>query len=141
VKINITSTISIDESEIRETFVRSTGPGGQHVNKVSTAVQLRFDVFRTRSLSPDVRRRLTDIAGRRVSGAGVLIINAQRFRSREQNRKDALDRLAVLIRRAAERPRRRLPTRPSPSSRRLRMATKRHRSELKRHRGRPGPED
>jgi len=141
VKIHITSTIAIDESEIRETFVRSTGPGGQHVNKVSTAVQLRFDVARTHSLPRGIRRRLMDIAGRRISRDGVLIINAQRFRSREQNRKDALDRLAVLIRQAAERPRRRLPTRPPPSSSRLRLAAKRHRSGLKRRRQRPGPED
>jgi ribosome-associated protein len=140
-KISITSTIAIDESEIRESFVRSTGPGGQHVNKVSTAVQLRFDVARTRSMSAAIRRRLMDIAGNRISGDGILIINAQRFRSREQNRKDAIDRLAALIRQAAVKRRRRLPTRPSASSGRRRLATKRHRSDLKRRRRPPGPED
>ncbi len=136
--IEITPSIAINENEIKEVFVRSSGPGGQHVNKVSTTVQLRFDAAGSPNLPDMVRRRLTALAGRRMSAKGVLIITAGRFRGREQNRKDAVDRLIRLIRQATETPKRRRPTRPSQASRRRRLASKRHRSDLKRRRGTPG---
>ncbi len=132
-KIRITGEISIDEDEIRLDFIRSSGPGGQKVNKVSTAVQLRYDVKRS-SLPSGVRERLLRIAGRRVSSDGVLIIDARRFRTQGRNRKDALDRLVGLIRKAAEAPKVRRRTRPSPEARRRRLEAKRRRSEIKRMR-------
>ena len=139
--IRITPAIAIDKNEIREVFIRSSGPGGQHVNKASTAVQLRFDAARSPSLPNSVRQRLMDLAGSRMSANGILVIDARRFRSREQNRKDALDRLVRLIRRAAEKPRRRRPTRLPPTAKRQRLAAKRHRSMVKRRRRSPGPDD
>ena len=101
----ITPTLSIDEDDIQEEFIRASGPGGQNVNKVATAVQLRFDVSGSTSLPDDVRARLTRLAGRRITKEGVLIIRAHRFRTQEQNRRDALERLIGLIRSAAEKPR------------------------------------
>ena len=138
--IKITPSIAIGEKEITEVFVRSAGPGGQHVNKVSTAVQLRFDAAGSPSLPRDTKMRLLRMAGSRLTENGELIIRAQRFRSREQNRKDALERLLALIRKAAEKPRQRIPTRPSRASRQRRMADKRHRAAVKRHRHPPGSE-
>ena len=138
--IHITPSIAIDEKEITEVFVRSAGPGGQHVNKVSTAVQLRFDVAGSPSLSADTKKRLLQMAGSRLTESGLLIIHAQRFRSREQNRKDAQERLRFLIRKAAEVPKHRIPTRPSRASRQRRMADKRHRAAIKRCRRPPGSE-
>lgn len=140
-KIAVTPTIAIDDRDIRERFVHSGGPGGQHVNKVATAVQLRFDVAGNRSLPPEVRRRLTVLAANRISGDGVLTIDARRFRSREQNRRDALERLTALIRKAAAGRKDRVPTRPSASAARKRLAAKRQRSLLKRARRHPRPED
>src|SRR5947199_6188293 len=102
--IRITDTISLDDSEIEESFVRSSRPGGQNVNKLATAVQLRFDVRRSPSLPERVRERLERLAGRRLTGDGVLVITAQRHRTQERNREDALERLLDLIRRAAEPP-------------------------------------
>ena len=96
--IRITDSIEIDESEIQEDFIRSSGPGGQNVNKVATAVKLRFDAAASPSLSPEILRRLALLAGRRMTQAGVLIIHSQRFRSQERNRQDALDRLIRLLR-------------------------------------------
>ena len=140
--IRVTETILLDESEIRERFLRSSGPGGQNVNKVSTAVQLRFDVRNSRSLPDDVRERLVRLAGRRMTGEGVLIIEARRFRTQERNRQDARDRLIALVRKAAEPVAPRRKTRPTGESRKRRLASKRRRSELKKTRRRvPVPEN
>jgi ribosome-associated protein len=132
--IRITRSISIDESEITESFVRSSGPGGQNVNKVATAVQLRFDVVHSPSLPEDVRERLMKLAGRRVTEDGELVIDARRYRTQARNREDALERLVALIKRAAVRPRKRRPTKPSHVARQKRLDRKRQRSETKRRR-------
>jgi ribosome-associated protein len=134
--IRITDTIFLDESEIQLEFIRASGPGGQNVNKVSTAVQLRFNAAGSSSLSDGVRIRLKQIAGRRMTAEGMLIIKANRFRSQEQNRQDAVHRLVSLIQRAAEKPKHRRPTKPTAASTRRRLATKRRRSETK-HRRKP----
>ena len=139
--IRITDSISLDEREIEENFVRSTGPGGQNVNKLSTAVQLRFDVRRSPSLLPAVRARLERLAGRRLTTEGVLIITAQRHRTQERNRQEARERLVDLIRRAAEPPKPRHPTRPTLGSKRRRLEGKTRRSRLKRLRGAKPTED
>jgi len=130
--IRITPDISIREAELKLDFIRASGPGGQNVNKVATAVQLRFDVFRSPSLPEDVRRRLVRIAGKRVSKEGVLLIDARRFRTQERNRQDAVERLVQWIRRATEKPKMRIKTRPTLSSRERRLEGKRQRSETKR---------
>ncbi len=135
--LQITPTIALADSEIQEEFIRAAGPGGQNVNKVATAVQLRFDVAHSPSLPDDVRDRLTRLAGRRLSTAGVLTIEARRYRTQARNRQDALDRLADLIRRAAQPPKPRVKTAPSRASIRRRLATKRHRSQLKQLRQSP----
>lgn len=123
--------LAIDERELRETFVRASGPGGQNVNKVATAVQLRFDVRRSPSLPAAVRERLRRLAGRRITAEGVLVIDARRFRTREQNRQDARRRLCALVRRAATVPSLRRPTRPSRTARQQRLDAKRRRGRLK----------
>ncbi len=128
--IEITPAITLDESEIEEKFVRTSGPGGQHVNKVSTAVQLRFNV-RQSSLPEEVRQRLMYLAGRRMSNDGVLIIEASRHRSQKKNREDALKRLVELIRKAAARPKKRRKTRPGRAAKEKRLQKKRQRSEIK----------
>ena len=133
--IRITDHISIDESELDESFIRSSGPGGQNVNKLSTAVQLRFDVRRSPSLPGDVRGRLERLAGRRLTRDGVLIITAQNQRTQERNRADALDRLVELIRQAAVRPIPRRATKPTKASRRRRLDFKKRRSGIKALRG------
>jgi ribosome-associated protein len=139
--IRITDSIAIDEGEIAESFVRAAGPGGQNVNKLATAVQLRFDVRRSRSLPPEVRQRLERLAGRRLTTEGVLVITAQRHRTQERNREDARARLVELIRRAAVPPVPRRPTKPTGASRERRLETKQRRSKIKRLRGaRPGEE-
>ncbi len=129
--IRITDSIAIDEAELEESFVRSSGPGGQNVNKLSTAVQLRFDVRRSPSLPNDVAVRLAGIAGRRLTKEGVLVIVAQRHRTQERNRADALDRLVELIRQAAVRPIPRRPTKPTKASRQRRLESKKHRGGIK----------
>jgi ribosome-associated protein len=129
--IRITPTISIDEREIEESFVRSSGPGGQNVNKLSTAVQLRFDARGSPNLPNDVRARLERLAGRRLTREGVIVIIAQRHRTQERNRQDALDRLVELIQAAAVAPIPRRKTKPTRGSRERRLETKKHRSSIK----------
>jgi ribosome-associated protein len=139
--IRVTRSIEIDESEVHETFVRSSGPGGQNVNKVATAVQLRFDVARSPSLPEDVRERLIRLAGKRMTEDGVLVIDARRHRTQLRNREDALERLVGLIRKAAVRPPKRRPTKPSRAAKEKRLDRKRQRAETKRRRRRVRPAD
>lgn len=129
--ISITPTLTLDESEIQYEFIRAAGPGGQNVNKVATAVQLRFDVAGSASLPETVRQRLVRLAGKRLTTEGVLVIEARRFRTQEQNRQDALDRLIALIRRGAEPPKPRRQTKPTAASQERRLKSKRRRSEIK----------
>lgn len=132
--IHVTRHIVIPESEIVERFIRASGPGGQNVNRVATAVQLRFDAARSPSLPEDVRRRLLRMAGRRLTREGVIVIDARTHRTQDRNRKDAVDRLVSLVRKAAERPRPRRPTSPTAASRRRRLEGKNRRSRIKRMR-------
>ena len=132
--IYITPTIRLEEREIQEEFILSSGPGGQNVNKVATAVKLRFQVINSTSLPDDVRKRLIRLAGRRMSEDGTLIIDARRFRSQARNREDAMTRLVELIRKAAEKPKRRIRTKPTLASKKRRLETKRRRGETKRMR-------
>ena len=136
--IRITSRISLDESELEERFVTASGPGGQNVNKVATAVELRLDVGRSPGLTDAVRLRLAGLAGRRMTGDGVLVIQAQRFRTQERNRADARERLVALIQAAAAPPAPRFATRPTLGSKRRRLEGKAMRAETKKGRGRPG---
>ena len=135
--IYVTKNISLDENEIHEDFVRASGPGGQNVNKVSTAVQLRFDVKHSSSLPGEVRRRLIKIAGHRLTAEGVLIIDARRFRHQERNRQDALNRLKDLIRKAAQKPKKRIKTQPTLASRQKRLESKSRHSQKKQLRQKP----
>ena len=134
--LEITPAIVIDDSEIEERFVRASGPGGQNVNKVSTAVQLRFDVGRSRLLTEEVRARLRTIAGSRMTDEDVLVIDARAHRTQGQNREDARARLVDFIRRALVRPKRRQKTRPGAAAKQRRLDTKKARSQTKRGRGR-----
>ncbi len=137
--IRITPQIRIDEDELDYSFLRASGPGGQNVNKVETAVQLRFDLFASPSLDEEVKRRLARLAGSRLTNDGVIVIAAQRFRSQERNRQDALERLIQLIAKAAERPKKRIATRPTLASKKRRVDSKVKRGETKRLR--TGPVD
>jgi len=139
--IRITDRISIDERELDERFVRASGPGGQNVNKLSSAVQLRFDVRGSSSLPPDVRARLERLAGQRLTREGVLVIMAQRHRTQERNRADARERLIELVSRAAVAPSPRRATRPSAGVRERRLASKKRRGAVKHlRREKPEPE-
>jgi len=134
--IRVTRFIVIEEDELKEVFVRSSGPGGQNVNKVSTAVQLRFNVANSPSLPDDVRERLIRLAGKRMTDGGEIVIDARQFRTQLKNRQDARQRLLELIRKAAVRPKPRKRTRPTRASRERRLEGKRHRGKTKKWRGR-----
>jgi ribosome-associated protein len=135
--IRIGHAIAIAEDELGETFIRASGPGGQHVNKVATAVQLRFDIRSAPGLPPEVRQRLERLGGGRVTQDGVLIITARAHRSQERNRQAAREALIALVRRAAEAPRLRRPTQPTHGSQLRRLAEKKHRATVKQGRGTP----
>jgi ribosome-associated protein len=138
--IAITADLALDESEISETFIRASGPGGQNVNKVASAAQLRFDVEASPSLPEGVKARLARLAGKRLTQDGVIVITAKTFRSQDRNREDARDRLVALIRRAAEPPKPRRKTRPSAAQREARLAAKARRGAVKQRRRLP-PDD
>jgi ribosome-associated protein len=131
--IEITPSFSIDENELQFAFIRSSGPGGQNVNKVATAVQLRFDVSHS-SLPKDVKERLNHVAGRKMSSDGVLLIEAKKYRTQEQNREDALSRLTALLSHAFEKPKARRKTRPTKESKERRLKGKKVRGEIKKMR-------
>ena len=133
--IRITTDIVIRDSEIQEEFIRSSGPGGQNVNKVASAVQLRFNVAQSPSLPEDIKQRLLKLAGKRVNAGGILIIEAKRQRTQSQNRDDAMDRLVALIKKATELPKPRVKSRPTRASKERRLEGKRQRSKIKRLRG------
>ncbi|MCH7607008.1 MAG: aminoacyl-tRNA hydrolase [Chloroflexi bacterium] len=139
--IRVTDTLWLGESEVEFSFFTASGPGGQHVNKVATAAQLRFDAARSPSIPDAVRTRLRSLAGRRMSASGVVVIKAQRYRSQDRNRADALERLVGLIRRAAEPQRPRRPTAPTKASVRRRLDAKARQARAKQLRGPVGPEE
>lgn len=132
--IQITPSLHIDERELTFDFVRASGPGGQNVNKVATAVQLRFDIARSESLPAEIKARLSKIAGQRATTGGILLIEAKRFRTQEQNREDAMRRFSELVRKASTKPKPRRKTRPTAASREKRLQIKKRRGEIKRSR-------
>lgn len=139
--LRVSDAITIPEAELEEHFVRASGPGGQNVNKLSTAVELRFDVTSSESLPTAVRYRLRRLAGRRMTKEGVLVIRAERHRTQELNRAEARERLVDLVRRALVEPKRRIPTRPTRASKERRLEHKLRRSEIKRQRSaKPSPD-
>ena len=139
--IQITPSISIDENEIEENFIRAPGPGGQKVNKTESAVQLRFDARTSPTLSETVFFRLKPLAGRRMTKDGVIVITANRFRTQEANRRDAISRLIALISEAAVEPKHRRPTKPSKGVKQRRLDSKRRQSNIKKDRGKVGRDD
>ncbi len=138
--IEITPTLSIEDSEIQLEYIRASGPGGQNVNKVATAVQLRFDIRNSPSLAEDVKLRLTRLGGQQVTLEGMLILEAKRYRTQEQNRSDAILRLTALIQGALEKPKPRRATRPSFASQTRRIESKKKRGDIKKNRG-AGPKE
>lgn len=136
--IEITPHLSLDDNEISLEFIRASGPGGQNVNKVATAVQLRFDLRNSPSLSADVKERLVKLAGSRMTDEGFLLIEAKRYRTQEQNRLDAISRLAALIQKALAAPKKRHATRPTLASKTERIQSKKRHGELKKNRRKPG---
>jgi ribosome-associated protein len=135
--IPVTDHISLAENELEESFIRASGPGGQNVNKVASAVQLRFDAGASPSLQPAVKERLRRVAGRKMTEAGVVVITANRFRTQERNRADALERLVAMIAQAAHAPTPRRPTKPTYASRLRRLEAKKHRAAVKTTRSQP----
>jgi ribosome-associated protein len=138
--LSITDSLSIDERNVKISFIRASGPGGQNVNKLATAVQLRFDLAACETLPEAVKTRLARLAGRRLTQDGILILSADRHRTQERNRQDALDRLVDLIRTAAVSPKLRRPTKPTLASKRRRLHSKAERSSLKGLRAKPFPD-
>jgi ribosome-associated protein len=139
--LQITPTLAIDENEIEERFVRASGPGGQNVNKVSTAVELRFDAARSPFLTDDMRARLRTLAGSRMTADGVILIDARQHRTQAQNREDARARLVSLLQQATIKPKRRRKTKPTAGSKERRIQTKKIRADTKRGRGRVGKDE
>jgi ribosome-associated protein len=139
--IQITTNIAIADKQIQEEFMRASGPGGQNVNQLATAVKLRFDIVHSPSLPEDVKKRLLKLGGKRVTKDGVLVIDARRYRTQEQNRKAALGRLVDLIQKAAVRPKDRRKTAPPPKSKERRLQTKHRRAKVKRMRQPVDPQE
>ena len=135
--IEITNNISIHESELKIDFVQASGPGGQNVNKVATAVQLRFDVLNSPSLPGEIKTRLIKLAGKRMTQDGVLVIEAKRFRTQERNREDALVRFQALVQKATEKPKKRVKTKPTKAAQEARLKEKKRKGEIKRYRTKP----
>ncbi len=132
--ITVTGSIQVDERDIQFEFIRASGPGGQNVNKVASSVQLRYDVLNSSSLGPEVKQRLVKLAKNKITGNGILIIEAKRYRTQEQNRQDAINRLITLIQKALEKPKKRIKTKPTISSSIDRVDEKKRRGEVKRTR-------